>query len=359
MPTGGRGPHRSVGGARPVRVLRPGRAPGRPGRGGRGAGPPKVVALGGGRGLSASLTALRRITGDDLTAVVTVADDGGSSGRLRDELGVLPPGDLRKALAALCGDDEWGRTWARLVQHRFTSHGDLHDHAVGNLLIVALWEQLGDHVAALDLVGRLLRARGRVLPMAGVPLELCAEVRGHDPARPEDTTLVCGQATVALTPGEVQRVRLVPPDPPAVPEAVAAIREADWVILGPGSWFTSVIPHLLVPELLSALTETRARRVLCLNLAPQPGETDGFSPQRHVEVLVQHAPKLTFDVVLADTAATRDHQAGLEEAAERIGAVVQRAPVAARDTTPRHDPELLAAAYDRIFRMHGRIGPWR
>ena len=180
---------------------------------------PKVVALGGGMGLSASLAALRRITGD-LTAVVTVADDGGSSGRLRDELGVLPPGDLRKALAALCGDDDWGQTWARVIQHRFQSKGDLHEHAVGNLLIVALWEQLGDHVQALDLVGKLLGAQGRVLPMSAVPLELQALVKGHDPERPEDVDTVRGQATVALTPGEVQSVHLVPHDPPAVPEAV-------------------------------------------------------------------------------------------------------------------------------------------
>nr|WP_238420239.1 uridine diphosphate-N-acetylglucosamine-binding protein YvcK [Streptomyces taklimakanensis] len=321
-------------------------------------GTPKVVALGGGMGLSASLAALRRIT-RDLTAVVTVADDGGSSGRLRDELGVLPPGDLRKALAALCGDDEWGRTWARVVQHRFVSRGELHEHAVGNLLIVALWEQLGDHVAALDLVGKLLGAHGRVLPMSAVPLELRALVRGHDPACPEEVTTVRGQATVALTPGEVQQVHLVPHDPPAVPEAVEAVLDADWVVLGPGSWFSSVIPHLLVPELLTALTETRARRVLSLNLAPQPGETDGFSPQRHLEVLARHAPKLTFDVVLADRAAVPDED-GLREAAGRLGGTVELAEVAASGGgTPRHDPELLAAAYDRIFRMHGRIGPWR
>ncbi|MGY1434933.1 gluconeogenesis factor YvcK family protein [Streptomyces reniochalinae] len=318
---------------------------------------PKVVALGGGMGLSASLTALRRITGD-LTAVVTVADDGGSSGRLRDELGVLPPGDLRKALAALCGDDEWGRTWAQVIQHRFESRGELHEHAVGNLLIVALWEQLGDHVQALDLVGKLLGAHGRVLPMSAVPLELRASVRGHDPAHPEDLSTVRGQATVALTRGEVQEVHLVPADPPAVPEAVQAVLDADWVVLGPGSWFSSVIPHLLVPELLEALTETKARKVLSLNLAPQPGETDGFSPQRHLEVLGRHAPKLTFDVVLADQDAVPD-QDSLSEAADQLGGKVELAPVAAAGGAPRHDPELLAAAYDRIFRMHGRIGPWR
>jgi uncharacterized cofD-like protein len=316
----------------------------------------KVVALGGGHGLSASLAALRRITGD-LTAVVTVADDGGSSGRLRSELGVLPPGDLRKALAALCGDDEWGRTWAKVIQHRFVSGGDLHGHAVGNLLIVALWEQLDDEVAALEWIGRLLGAHGRVLPMSAVPLDLHAVVRGHDPEHPEEISTVRGQATVALTPGEVQEVQLVPADPPAVPEAVQAVLDADWVVLGPGSWFSSVIPHLLVPELAEALMTTRARRVLTLNLAPQPGETAGFSPQRHVEVLSRHAPKLTIDVVLADEAAVPDRDS-LAEAAQRLGATVELAPVAAPDG-PRHDPESLAAAYDRIFRMRGRIGPWR
>ncbi|MFE6739969.1 gluconeogenesis factor YvcK family protein [Streptomyces tubercidicus] len=328
---------------------------------------PKVVALGGGMGLSASLTALRRITGD-LTAVVTVADDGGSSGRLRDELGVLPPGDLRKALAALCGDDDWGQTWSRVIQHRFTSEGELHDHAVGNLLIVALWEQLGDHVQALDLVGKLLGAHGRVLPMSAVPLELQAQVRGHDQDRPDEITTVRGQATVALTRGEVQSVHVVPEEPPAVPEAVAAVRDADWVVLGPGSWFSSVIPHLLVPELREALEETKARKVLSLNLAPQPGETDGFSPQRHLEVLARHAPKLAFDVVLADKDAVPDIEGLTAAAKQLVGSEVELAAVAAQgdDARPRaggapdrHDPELLAAAYDRIFRMHGRIGPWR
>ena len=138
-----------------------------------------VVALGGGHGLYASLSALRRVT-RQLTAVVTVADDGGSSGRLRREFGVLPPGDLRMALAALCGDDSWGTTWSRVVQHRFTGDGDLGGHAVGNVLIVALWELLGDTVQGLDWVGRLLGAHGRVLPMAAVPLDLAAEVEGAD-----------------------------------------------------------------------------------------------------------------------------------------------------------------------------------
>ena len=142
---------------------------------------PAVVAFGGGHGLAASLSALRRVT-DDVTAIVTVADNGGSSGRLRKEFGALPPGDLRMALAALCGDDEWGTTWARVVQHRFGGDGDLSGHSLGNLLIAGLWDLLGDPVAGLDWVGRLLRVTGRVLPMAAVPMDIIACVEGLDPA---------------------------------------------------------------------------------------------------------------------------------------------------------------------------------
>ena len=261
---------------------------------------PRAVALGGGHGLAASLSALRRVT-SDLTAIVTVADDGGSSGRLRREYGVLPPGDLRMALAALCGDDEWGTTWSKVVQHRFGGDRELAGHAVGNLLIVALWDLLGDTVAGLDWVGRLLGTGGRVLPMAAVPLDIVAEVVGADPARPDEISTVRGQAACASTPGQVRSITLLPPDPPAVPEAVRAVLEADWVVFGPGSWFTSVLPHLLVPELASALHVTTARRLVVLNLAPQPGETEGFSPHKHLEVLAGHAPALTVDVVLADT----------------------------------------------------------
>ncbi|MFI9785787.1 uridine diphosphate-N-acetylglucosamine-binding protein YvcK [Kitasatospora sp. NPDC051984] len=327
-------------------------------------GAPRIAALGGGQGLSASLSALRRLT-TELTAVVTVADDGGSSGRLRAELGVLPPGDLRKALAALCGDDDWGRTWSEVIQQRFTGNGELGGHAVGNLLIVALWEKLGDPVEALNWVGRLLNVQGRVLPMSAVPLDIEAQVRGHDPLKPGEVSAVRGQAAVAVTPGTVLSIRLLPDEPPAVPDAVQAVREADWVVLGPGSWFTSVLPHLLVPDLAKALVETRARRLLTLNLAPQPGETEGFTPQRHLEVIADHAPDLAVDAILVDERAVSGGAfgladlTGLEQAAKRMGAALVLDQVARADGTPRHDPELLAAAYDRIFRTHGRIGPWR
>jgi 2-phospho-L-lactate transferase/gluconeogenesis factor (CofD/UPF0052 family) len=330
-------------------------------------GGPSVVALGGGHGLYASLSALRRVTGR-LSAVVTVADDGGSSGRLRRELGVLPPGDLRMALAALCGDDEWGQTWRDVVQHRFRSQGELHDHAVGNLLIVALWELLGGEsgggpggeadgegavpgstVAGLDWVGRLLGAQGRVLPMASVPLDIVAEVRGADPARPYEVTRVRGQVACAKTPGTVLSVSLVPGDPPACPEALAAVKDADWVVFGPGSWFTSVLPHLQVPELARALVSTDARRVVALNLAPQPGETDDFSPQTHLEVLQAHAPDLRVDVVLADRGVVDDPIA-LDKAVRDLGGRLELADVAADDGSPRHDPARLAQAFVKIFR---------
>jgi uncharacterized cofD-like protein len=309
----------------------------------------KAVALGGGHGLAASLSALRRVTGD-LTAIVTVADDGGSSGRLRRDFGVLPPGDLRMALAALCGDDEWGTTWSKVVQHRFGGDHELAGHAVGNLLIVALWDLLGDTVAGLEWVGRLLGTGGRVLPMAAVPLDIVAEVLGADPAKPEEVSTIRGQEACASTLGQVQSITLLPADPPAVPEAVQAVLDADWVVVGPGSWFTSVLPHLLVPELAAALHETTARRLLVLNLAPQPGETGGFSPHKHLEVLTGHAPALTVDIVLADTkAVAAGNLTDLEKAAALLGARLVMADVAAADGTPRHEPGLLADTYAQIF----------
>lgn len=307
---------------------------------------PAVVALGGGHGLSAALTALRRIT-DRLTAVVTVADDGGSSGRLRDEFDSLPPGDLRMALAALCGDDTDGRTWARVLQSRFSGDGPLGGHAIGNLLIAGLWQEMRDPVAGLDMVGRLLHTRGRVLPMSTVPLSIEADVLGLDPLQPDEVCTLTGQATVAKTRAQVQHVRIVPERPPATREAVELVRAADYVILGPGSWFTSVIPHLLVPELADAIIDTDARRILTMNIAPAD-ETDGFSASRHVELLAEHAPRLRFDQVLVDTTfAARDQF--LAGYVASVGAELVVADVRMRDGSARHDPFRLAAAYSDVM----------
>jgi uncharacterized cofD-like protein len=308
---------------------------------------PRVVALGGGHGLAASLEALRRVT-RHVTAVVTVADDGGSSGRLRAELGQLPPGDLRMALAALAGDDDWGRTWQELLQHRFGGSGPLAGHAVGNLVIAGLTECTQDPVAALDLTARLVGAVGRVLPMSAVPLEIVADVLGLDADDPAGSTEVVGQVAVASTSARVAAVRLRPQDPPACPASVQAVLEADWVVFGPGSWFTSVLPHLLVPGLRDALVRTSARRVVCLNLSEQVGETDGFSPEQHLQVLLEHAPALSFSVVLGDVQAVRDPRS-LAAAVAAAGAELVLAHVARSDGTPRHDPARLAHAFARVF----------
>ncbi|MGI9156454.1 MAG: gluconeogenesis factor YvcK family protein [Marmoricola sp.] len=308
---------------------------------------PRVVALGGGHGLAASLSALRRVV-DDLTAVVTIADNGGSSGRLREEFRALPPGDLRMALAALCGDDEWGQTWARVLQHRFESTGEMHGHAVGNLLIVALWELLGEHVGGLDWVARLLGAHGRVLPMALTPLDITAQVAGADPTRPDAVTTVRGQVEVATTPGKVLRVALDPDTPRACPEAVAAVRAADWVVIGPGSWYSSVIPHLLVPELRNALQETSARVLLNLNLVNQPGETEGLSQAEHLDALVRHAPDLRFDVVLGDRASVLDRDR-LGAVAASYGGRLVLEDLSRSGQVDQHDPAKLTVAYAQLM----------
>lgn len=305
----------------------------------------KTVALGGGHGLAATLAALRHLS-RDVTAVVTVADDGGSSGRLRAEMGVLPPGDLRMAISALCDVSEWGETWKDLLQHRFHTGGELDGHSVGNLLLVAMWELLGNQVEGLEWVGRLVGAHGRVLPMATVPLEIQAEVRQRETdAQP---LLIRGQSRVAVTSGTVEKVRLIPEDAPACPEAVAAIEEADWVILGPGSWFTSVMPHLLLPGIGEAVRRTRGRRALTMNLSSQPGETAGYSAADHLASLQHYAPDLRLDVVIADPSAVED----LDEVYRRtdeLGARLVLRQVSKGDGTAIHDPLRLAGAYRDAF----------
>ena len=260
----------------------------------------KVVALGGGHGLAATLTALRSLT-SEITAIVTVADNGGSSGRLREEFPILPPGDLRMALAALCSDDEWGRSWAQIMQYRFTSDGPLNGHAVGNLLLAALWDRDEDTVAGLDRVGALLKVVGRVLPMAAEPLDIEATFENAI-----GTQIVRGQAEVATTKGKLKALRIIPEVPAAQPEALAAIADAEWITMGPGSWFSSVIPHLLVPSLRDALISTKAKKILLLNLDSadkSAGEYAGYSPLEHLQILQRYAPGLHFDLVVVDESA--------------------------------------------------------
>ena len=309
----------------------------------------KVAALGGGHGLAASLSALRLVT-SNITAVVTVADDGGSSGRLREELGVLPPGDLRMALSALCDDTDWGRTWRDVMQHRFTSRegvsGSLDNHALGNLLIVTLWELLGDTVAGLRWAGALLGARGEVLPMASVPLTIEGRVKGNGGAG----QLITGQSLLAKA-GEVENVRLVPQDAPACVEAVEAILNADWVVLGPGSWYTSVLPHLLLPEMREALCSTPAKRLLTMNLDVNDAEAAGMNAADHLHVMTRYAPEFSVDVVLADPRSIADVDE-FRQAAAMLGAEVVFGMVESSSGTAIHDPLRLAASYRDIFGDH-------
>ncbi|MET3806103.1 putative cofD-like protein [Nakamurella sp. UYEF19] len=307
---------------------------------------PKIVALGGGHGLHAMLSALGRLDAR-ITAVVTVADDGGSSGRLRREVpGVVPPGDLRMALAALAAPGPEAQLWAETFQHRFAGEGALTGHPVGNIVLVGLTQVMGDTVAALDAMGAVLGARGRVLPMSCQPLDLIAEVEGLD----DDSAAVRrirGQVAVASTPGRVRTVTLDPPEAPGCPEAVAAIEDADLVILGPGSWFTSVLPHLMLPDIADALISTRAHRLVVLNLAPQPGETEGFSPEQHLDVLSAHAPDFRIDTVLADLESVA-LPGRLRAASKRIGARMDLADIAIPGTE-RHDPVALAGAVELVL----------
>jgi uncharacterized cofD-like protein len=303
------------------------------------------VALGGGHGLHASLCALRELT-SDLTAVVTVADDGGSSGRIRRELKVLPPGDLRMALAALAGTEPEHAEWAQLLQHRIGGHGVLAGHPVGNLMLTAMLEREPDPERALARLAGLVGAVGRVLPMSPVPLDLVAEADRFDPDDPTRTRQIRGQSSIAATPGRVRSVRLLPPGAPACASAVDAVREADLVVLGPGSWFTSVIPHLLLRELGTALSITTARVVVVLNLVPQVGETDDYEPHQLLDLLQTHAAPfggLKIDAVLADTESLLDPEQ-LARHVHAMGARLVVSRLAADDSPERHDASRLSVA---------------
>jgi uncharacterized cofD-like protein len=312
----------------------------------------RVVAFGGGHGLGASLRALLRCNREvplDITAIVTVGDDGGSSGRLRAERDALvPPGDLRQALAALAGEASLTQRTAALMQHRFAAMpaaetpDGLAGHPVGNLLLLGLMEMLGDPVAALDHAATMVGARGRVLPMARRKIDIVADVFGGDPSRPGEVVTIRGQHNVAVAHGELESVRIDPADPPTCEEAIEAISGADWLIFGPGSWYTSVLPHLLVPGLAAAIVASPARRLVTLNLATD-NETHGLSVADHLAALRWYRPDLRVDTVLADAKWVGEPEP-VHRAAESLGAELVLAPLAVADGSPRHDPESLGVA---------------
>jgi uncharacterized cofD-like protein len=286
----------------------------------------RVTGIGGGHGLSATLAAALRYA-SDVSAVVTVADDGGSSGRLTSALGIPPPGDIRNCLVALAQDS----ALARLYQHRF-SGGPLEGHAVGNIVIAALAEQTGDFAEAVSEAGRILGARGSVHPATEEVVSLMANVGGR---------VVRGQVAVAQATGAIQALHLEPPQPDANARAIAAILEADQVVLGPGSLFTSLIATLLVPGVGQALRDTEAQRVFVCNARVQMGETRRLDAAGHVAALFSHVGPKAADVVVVQVPELPDGGVTVSRAAlDTLGVAVVEADVAR--SSGEHDPARLA-----------------
>ncbi len=254
---------------------------------------PKIVAIGGGTGLATLLRGLKTHTGN-LAAIVTMADDGGSSGRLRRSLGLPPPGDLRSCLAALSDDED---LLTQLFQYRFLEGEELEGHSFGNLFIAALSGVTGSFDRGILEAGRVLAIRGRVLPSTLADVSLAAD---KTPALESRTIRVEGESRIPEVPGQIRRVYLEPSDPPAYPEAIHALLNADMIIIGPGSLYTSVLPNLLVPDIADAVRSSRAFRVYVCNVATQKGETDDYDCEAHWTALAHHTGDGLVDVVVAN-----------------------------------------------------------
>ena len=322
---------------------------------------PNIVAIGGGTGLSTLLSGLKRYS-SHITAVVTVADDGGSSGVLRRELGVLPPGDIRNCLAALSTEEP---LLTRLFQYRFSAGGGLEGHSFGNLFLSALTAITGNLETAITASSRVLAVQGQVVPATNVDVRLWAEL--------ENGQRIEGESNIGHAPSPIVRLGCVPSRPPALPRALEAIANADLIVLGPGSLYTSLLPNLLVPELVSAIQCSRAPRLYICNLMTQPGETDGLDVRGHLRAIEAQLASLglsqrLFSAVLAqddlaNSALIKFYQArGAEpvlcdaKGLRKDGYDVTQAPLqGARPTsTLRHDSRSLALAVMRFYRKHKR-----
>ena len=253
---------------------------------------PRIAAIGGGTGLSTLLRGLKEYS-SNIVAIVTMADDGGSSGRLRRSLGLPPPGDLRNCLAALSDDED---LLTQLFQYRFLD-GELAGHSFGNLFIAALAGAMGSFEQGLIEAGRVLAVKGRVLPATLSDVVLVAE---KSLAVDAQSVHVKGESNIPSFPGRIKMLQLQPDNPPAYPEALNALLNADMVIVGPGSLYTSILPNLLIPDIVSALKSSRGFKVFVCNIATQPGETDGYNCRQHYEAITQHIGEGIFDTVVAN-----------------------------------------------------------
>ena len=277
------------------------------------------VAIGGGNGLSTLLSGLKRFVHagetepiwlDNLSAIVAVTDDGGSSGRLRDELQMLPPGDIRNCMVALSEDS---RLLSKLFQHRFRGEGDLGGHSFGNLFLAALSEITGDFAEAVKLSSEILASKGHIYPATVADVRLAAELN--------DGTTVRGETKIAQVGHDIKRLYLEPADCQPMPETLAAIDAANVITIGPGSLFTSLLPPILVEGVADAIASSRAVKIFVCNLMTQPGETDGFSARHHLEIVRDHAPQIDFDYVIVNDHPISHKQLEkyASEGAEQIG----------------------------------------
>ncbi len=315
---------------------------------------PKIVAIGGGTGQATLLRGLKHYT-SNLFAIVTVADDGGSSGRLRRSLGILPPGDIRNCLAALSNNED---LISQLFQYRFARSGDegLDGHSFGNLFLTALTEITGSFEAAIAASGKVLAVEGRVLPATLTDVNLEADVELPGIAA---EVRVKGESKIPQSAGNVRRVWLNPGEPAAYPRAIQAILAADLVVIGPGSLYTSILPNLLVPEILDALRVTRALRMYVCNVATQPGETHGYSAYDHLRALEDHLGDLPFEMVICNDRMDAQLPAETEwvRLDDNLGAVypVYFADVLDATKPWRHDPEKLGRVIMDL--LQERTGP--
>ncbi len=311
---------------------------------------PRIVSIGGGTGLSTLLRGLKKCDAD-LSVIVTVTDDGGSSGRLREELGVLPPGDIRNCMIALSEDEH---LMSRLFRFRFNSDGGLHDHSFGNLFLTAMAGVTGDFAQAVHLTSEVLAIKGVIYPLTNSNVSLEAEL--------ENGTIVKGETRITASRQRIRRVWLTPSDALALPDALKAIAAADLITIGPGSLYTSLIPNLLVKEVIGAIRASQATRVYIQNIMTQPGETIGYTVADHVAILAEHCNGVLFPNILLNNRAPSAsilrkydaEDAGLVTADfERLRAmdlnIVER-DLLAEDGVVRHDPDRLARA---VFELGG------